>query len=156
MWVRRGLFLLKKTPWAQGGWEPSRQKSQTPSEKGKGITKKKTFFTFLPSRPSTSYTPTASCPTPPPPSSWTEAWYGHRSLPQIHARTVRISASVDSLIVASGTFSTRTSPGPNIIVALINLLSCGFRALVVLCVSNVLHPFNHFSVEHFLNGDVRH
>src|SRR5205809_1489129 len=38
--------------------------------------------------------------------------YGQRSLPQMQARLTARSASVDSIRRASGTFSTRTSPGP--------------------------------------------
>ena len=43
--------------------------------------------------------------------------YGQRSLPQIHARVTRTSASVGSTILASGTVSTRTSCTPYITVA---------------------------------------
>ena len=38
--------------------------------------------------------------------------YGHRSLPQMHDRSTRTSASVGSRSIGSGTVSTRTSPAP--------------------------------------------
>jgi hypothetical protein len=43
--------------------------------------------------------------------------YGQRSLPQMQARVMRTSASVGFTIVASGTFSRRTSPARYMIVA---------------------------------------
>src|SRR5256886_1983132 len=52
-----------------------------------------------------------------PVSVGSKSLYGQRSLPQMQARVTRTSASVGSTIVASGTFSTRTSPARYMIVA---------------------------------------
>jgi hypothetical protein len=46
--------------------------------------------------------------------------YGHRSLPQMHARVTRRIASVGSIRRGSGTSSTRTSPASYMKVARIS------------------------------------
>src|SRR4051812_6859060 len=76
--------------------------------------------------------------------------YGHRSLPQMHARTTRRMASVGSRIDGSGTSSTRTSPAPYMMVARISHLP------VVLIVGDLLEPLDGFAVERLLNREVRH
>src|SRR4051812_8220226 len=76
--------------------------------------------------------------------------YGHRSLPQMQARTTRRIASVGSTIDGSGTFWTRTSPAPYMIVARIS------HPPLVLLVGDLLEPFDGLAVERLLNRDVRH
>src|SRR5918995_3622766 len=85
------------------------------------------------SSPASSTTPTASWPIGWPVSVRSIWLYGQRSLPQIHARVTRTTASVGSEIVASGTSSMRTSPAPNMTVArivdyLLNSPSCLYRS----------------------------
>src|SRR6516164_184796 len=74
-------------------------------------------LTVRTSAPTSSTTPIASCPITRPVSLRSIFWYGHKSLPQTHARVTRITASVDSTIFGSGTFSIRTSPALYITVA---------------------------------------
>jgi hypothetical protein len=79
-------------------------------------------------RTTSSTTPRNSCPIRSPCPLGGIDQYGHRSLPQIHDRSTRTSASVGSRRTGSGTFSTRTSPAPYIDVARIGspppVMSC--------------------------------
>jgi hypothetical protein len=61
--------------------------------------------------------PIASCPMTRPLSVCSIVLYGQRSLPQMQARVTVTTASVGSIRRASGTFSIRTSPAPNMTVA---------------------------------------
>src|SRR5258708_812974 len=67
-------------------------------------------FTVRTSAPTSSTMPIASWPICRPDGVGSMSLYGQRSLPQTHARVMRMSASVGFLIAASGTFSIRTSP----------------------------------------------
>src|SRR4051812_13126275 len=69
----------------------------------------------------------------------------------MHARTTRMIASVDSRIEGSGTFSTRTSPAPYIIVARISSLPS-----LILVVGHFFEPLDGLAMKSFLNRDVRH
>jgi Helix-turn-helix domain len=53
--------------------------------------------------------------------------YGHRSLPQMQARTTRMIASVGSRMDGSGMFSMRTSPAPYMTIARMRDLLSGTR-----------------------------
>src|SRR6185369_2353071 len=70
---------------------------------------------------------------------------------------------VGSTIRASGTCSTRTSPGPYITVARIAApRSCSGRSCralwraAVVVVAHLLHPLDRLAVELLLDGDVSH
>jgi hypothetical protein len=52
------------------------------------------------------------------------------SLPQMQARTTRTIASVGATIDGSGTFSTRTSPAPYIMVARVSQIDPRYRSSV--------------------------
>ena len=95
----------------------SLQNSHVPSEIANGITTTWPRLTVLASLPTASTMPIASWPMLCPVSLFGMSLYGHRSLPQIQARTTRMIASVGSSNDGSGTFSTRTSPAPYMMVA---------------------------------------
>src|SRR5437762_7078969 len=69
-------------------------------------------FSVSTSAPTASTIPIASWPMRRGGSPGCISLYGQRSLPQMQARLTATSASVGSIRRASGTFSTRTSPGP--------------------------------------------
>src|SRR6266513_2235396 len=122
----------KNPPWIHDVWSPSWQNAHVPSENANGIITKSPRLILLTSAPTSSTTPIASCPITRPVSLRSIFWYGHKSLPQIHARVTRMRASVGSMICGSGTFSIRTSPALYITVARImvgskNLLSLRFQ-----------------------------
>src|SRR4051794_10160188 len=129
---------------------PSLQKSQVPSEIANGITTTWPHLMVQTSLPTASTTPIASCPMLWPVSLFGMSLYGQRSLPQMHARTTRIIASLGSTIDGSGTFSRRTSPAPYMMVARISHLP------LVLLVGDLLEPLDRLPVERLLNRDVRH
>src|SRR3954469_21160091 len=142
--------LPTKPTWTHAVGSPSRQKSQVPSEIANGITTTWPFFTRWTPLPTASTTPIASWPMLWPFSVFGMSLYGQRSLPQMHARTTRIIASVAWTIDGSGTLSTRTSPAPYMMVARISHLA------LVLLVGDLLEPLDHLAVERLLNRDVRH
>ena len=74
-------------------------------------------LTVRTSHPTASTTPMDSWPIRRPCSVGSMDLYGQRSLPQMQARVTTRSASVGSWRLASGTFSTRTSPAPYMTVA---------------------------------------
>src|SRR5262249_31964189 len=118
-------------PWRQSLWRPSRQNSHVPSDQRNGDTTRSPAFTVRTSGPTSSTTPTNSCPMRRPAFVGSIDLYGHRSLPQIAARLTRTSASVGSMRWASGTFSTRTSPAPYMSVARILWLPPGTGTVAV-------------------------
>src|SRR3954471_16445947 len=101
--------LPKKLTWMQEVGSPSWQKAQVPSDEANGITTRSPPFAVRTSGPTASTMPIASWPMRCPPGAGPRL-YGQRSLPQMQARVTRTTASVGWTIVASGTFSTRTSP----------------------------------------------
>jgi len=98
-------------------WKPSRQNTQVLSWKAKGAMTKSPGFTVRTSAPISSTTAISSWPIGVPCDEAGMEWYGCRSDPQTHARTMRTIASVGCWMSGSGTFSTRTSPAPNMKVA---------------------------------------
>ncbi|MBP1688574.1 MAG: hypothetical protein H6Q33_4717 [Deltaproteobacteria bacterium] len=68
--------------------------------------------------------PPASCPMRRPVSLRGSVLYGQRSLPQIQARPMVMTASVGSMRRASGMVSIRTSPTPNMTVARMVIYLC--------------------------------
>src|SRR5205085_8380597 len=64
--------------------------------------------------------------------------YGQRSLPQMQARLTVTTASVGSMRRASGTFSMRTFPAPNMTVARIVIYLFLNFANVILCKSEAI------------------
>src|SRR5581483_679113 len=108
-----------------------------------------------------STTPIASWPIGRPGSVAGSSLYGQRSLPQMQARVTRITASVELMMVASGTFSMRTSPALYMTVARMVLASClrllGLAAGEVLLVGHPFHPAHDIALGvAFLDRDVRH
>jgi hypothetical protein len=73
------------------------------------MTRSPTFMVRT-SAPMASTTPIASCPMRRPVSLCSIVLYGQRSLPQMQARLTTMTASVGSMMRASGMFSIRTSP----------------------------------------------
>jgi len=100
----------KNPPCTHAVCRPSWQNAQVPSGYANGITTTSPRFSVRTSAPTSSTTPMASCPIGCGSLSRSFNLYGHKSLPQIQARVMRISASVGCLIAASGTLSIRTSP----------------------------------------------
>src|SRR6476660_4735468 len=76
----------------------------------------------------------------------------------MQARVTRTMASVGLPMLASGTFSIRTSPALYITVArmVLFLESVGGWAGAVFGVGHLFHQVDDLSVECFLDGDVRH
>src|SRR3954471_9473666 len=145
-------------PCRQDVCSPCWQNSHVPSDQANGATTKSPFLTVRTSLPTDSTTPMNSWPMRFPVSLVGIELYGHRSLPQIHARVTRTRASVASTILASGTVSTRTSCTPYITVARMSHLQFPARrsSFAVLFVGHVFHPLDRFAVEHLGNRDVRH
>src|SRR3982750_3776455 len=71
----------------------------------------------------------------------------------MQARVMRITASVDCWMAASGTFSIVTSWMPCMTVARISFCSCEIEILLV---GDMLHPGDGRAVERFLDRDVSH
>src|SRR5437763_8973688 len=71
----------------------------------------------------------------------------------MHARVMRITASVGCWIAASGMLSMRTSCALGMVVARISFCS---REIQIFVVGHVLHPRDRRAVERFLDGDVGH
>jgi hypothetical protein len=115
-------LLPKKPTCTHAVCNPSWQNSQVPSEIANGMTTTSPRLTVRTSAPISSTTPVASWPMLWPVSLGAIELYGHRSLPQMQARTTRMIASVGSSIVGSGTSSMRTSPARYMTAARISLL----------------------------------
>jgi hypothetical protein len=107
----------KKPTWTHAVGRPWWQKAQVPSEKANGMTTRSPFAIVVTCDPTSSTTPMASWPIDCPRSERSIEAYGHRSLPQILARVTRTTASVGSMMAASGTSWTRTSPAAYMTVA---------------------------------------
>jgi hypothetical protein len=97
--------------------QPFAAEEQVPSDQRNGATTRSPGLSVCASAPTASTMPMNSCPIRCPVSVGCIWLYGHRSLPQIQARVTRTSASVRATILASGTFSIRTSPAPYMTVA---------------------------------------
>jgi hypothetical protein len=115
-------LLPKKPTCTHAVCSPLWQNSHVPSENANGITTTSPGLTVRTSAPMSSTTPIASWPMRWPVSLGAIDVYGHRSLPQMQARTTRMIASVRSITDGSGTFSIRTSPAPYMTVARISSL----------------------------------
>src|SRR5215212_1009827 len=121
-WPPSSVVPPHHPPCRQDVCRPCWQNSQVPSDQANGATTRSPFFTIRTSVPMVSTTPMNSWPIRFPVSLVGIELYGQRSLPQIHARVTRTSASVGSTMRASGTVSTRTSCAPYITVARIQYL----------------------------------
>src|SRR4051794_12993856 len=111
------------------------------------------------SPPTASTTPIASWPMRWP-STFGPPLYGHRSLPQMQARMMRMTASVGCWTVASGTSAIRTSCAFGMMVArIIGFSILGVRAGArgkVFIVGDMLHPGHGRAVQRLLDSDVGH
>src|SRR3954452_6585877 len=125
-WAPSMPLLPKKPTCSQAVGRPSWQNAQVPSEKANGMTTTSPGLIVVTSAPTSSTTPIASWPIDCPVSEGSIEAYGHRSLPQMQARVTRTTASVDSVMAASGTSWTQTSPAAYMTVAFMRLTEAPF------------------------------
>jgi hypothetical protein len=104
-------FRVPEAAVPAGRLQPSRQKSQVPSDHANGAITKSPGGPSSPRRRRPSTTPTNSWPIDFP-SGRGQVVIRCRSLPQMQDRTTRTTASVGCWITGSGTSMTRTSPAP--------------------------------------------